>query len=457
MPLHRRQLLKSGLSALTAGLLLRGCSPRSADAGKAIVVGAGFAGLAAARRLVEEGFEVVVLEARDRIGGRVWTSRLWKDSPMDLGGSWIHGIDGNPLVAIADAAGAQRVPTDEDSAILYRPGARIADDAFEARIEAMAALVDEARERAGGLDRDLSLAAAVAHQLRGTALSAVDRQALDFWISASIEHEYAGDWGDLSAQNYDDDGGFDGPEVVFPQGFGALADHLATGLDIRLGQQVSRIDSRGDGVEVRSSGGTCGADAAIVTVPLGVLKKGTIEFLPELPERHRQAIEALGMGVLNKAILRFPAAFWPGDADWLAYAGEERGRWAEFFSLLRPTGLPILVGFNAGAYGREIEAWSDDEIVQDAVDALRDMFGQRIPQPSAFQLSRWASDPFAHGSYSYLPPGATRETRAVLAEPWSDKVVLAGEATSAEYSATVHGAYLSGLRAAAQLIGARGL
>jgi monoamine oxidase len=456
MAIRRRQFLQSGLSALAAGLLLRGCSPRSADAGKVIVVGAGFAGLAAARRLADAGFEVVVLEARDRIGGRVWTSRLWKDAPMDLGGSWIHGIDGNPLTAVADAAGARRVPTDEDSAILYRPGAEVADEDFDARVEAMAALIETARESAGELDRDISLAAAVERRLRGRSLSAVDRQALDFWVSASIEHEYAADWGDLSAQNYDDDGGFDGPEVVFPEGYGALADHLASGLDIRLGQRVSLVDARGDGVEVRSSGGAFGADAAIVTVPLGVLKKGTIEFLPALPERQGLAIEALEMGVLNKAILRFPAAFWPEDADWLAFAGEERGRWAEFFSLLRPTGLPILMGFNAGAFGREIEAWSDAEIVQDAMDALRDMFGKRIPQPSAFQLSRWASDPFAYGSYSYLPPGATGETRALLAEPLSDKLVLAGEATSAEHSATVHGAYLSGLHAAAQLIRARG-
>jgi monoamine oxidase len=456
MAIRRRQFLQSGLSALAAGLLLRGCSPRSADPGKAIVVGAGFAGLAAARRLADAGFEVVVLEARDRIGGRVWTSRLWKDAPMDLGGSWIHGIDGNPLTAVADAAGARRVPTDEDSAILYRPGADVADEDFDARVEAMAALVERAREGAAELDRDLSLEAAVERRLRGRSLSAVDRQALDFWVSASIEHEYAGDWGDLSAQNYDDDGEFDGPEVVFPEGYGALADHLATGLNIRVGQRVSLVDARGDGVEVHSSGGTFGADAAIVTVPLGVLKKGTIEFLPALPERQRLAIEALEMGVLNKAILRFPAAFWPDDTDWLAYAGDKRGRWAEFFSLWRPTGLPILMGFNAGAFGREIEAWSDAEIVQDAMDALRDMFGKRIPQPSAFQLSRWASDPFAYGSYSYLPPGATRETRAVLAEPLSDKLVLAGEATSAEHSATVHGAYLSGLRAAAQLIRALG-
>lgn len=453
MAMHRRQFLQSGLfSALALGSLLRGGETRAGNAGKVIVVGAGFAGLAAARRLRDEGFEVVVLEARDRIGGRVFTSRRWKDAPMDLGGSWIHGIQGNPLTAIADAAGARRVPTDEDSAILYRPGAKVSGEAFDARVDAMEALVEQARASAGELDEDLSLEAAIARQLRGKTLSAIDRQALDFWVSASIEHEYAGDWGDLSAQNFDDDGGFEGPEVVFPQGYGALADHLAKGLDIRLGRQVSRIDCRGEGVTVGTKDARWSGDAVIVSVPLGVLKRGHIEFLPALPERHRQAIAALEMGLLDKAILRFPKAFWPKDCDWLAYAGETRGRWAEFFSLLRPTGLPILMGFNAGAYGRKIEAWSDAAIVEDAMNALRDMFGRQIPRPSDFQLSRWAADPFAYGSYSYLPPGATGATRGELARPVSDKLVLAGEATSVEYSATVHGAYLSGLRAAAQLI-----
>lgn len=453
MAIHRRQFLKSGLfSALALGSLLRGGGARAGNAGKVIVVGAGFAGLAAARRLQDEGFEVVVLEARDRIGGRVFTSRRWKDAPMDLGGSWIHGIQGNPLTAIADAAGARRVPTDEDSAILYRPGGKVSGEAFDARVDAMEALVEQARASAGELDEDLSLEAAIARQLRGKTLSAIDRQALDFWVSASIEHEYAGDWGDLSAQNFDDDGGFEGPEVVFPQGYGALADHLAKGLDIRLGRQVSRIDCRGEGVTVGTKDARWSGDAAIVSVPLGVLKRGHIEFLPALPERHRQAIAALEMGLLDKAILRFPKAFWPKDCDWLAYAGETRGRWAEFFSLLRPTGLPILMGFNAAAYGRKIEAWSDAAIVEDAMNALRDMFGHQIPRPSDFQLSRWAADPFAYGSYSYLPPGATGATRGELARPVSDKLVLAGEATSVEYSATVHGAYLSGLRAAAQLI-----
>lgn len=453
MAIHRRQFLKSSLfSTFALGALLRGGSVRAGSAGKVIVVGAGFSGLAAARRLVEADFEVVVLEARERIGGRVWTSRRWKDAPMDLGGSWIHGISGNPLTAVADAAGAARVATSEDADILYLPGARVAGEGFEARLEAMEALVERARVGAGELDEDLSLEAAILRELDGRKLAAEDRQALDFWVSASIEHEYAADWGDLSAQNFDDDSGFEGPEVVFPQGYGTLADYLAKGLDIHLGQKVSRIDARGEGVKVAASGGSFSADAVIVSVPLGVLKKGAIEFLPGLPAGHREAIEELEMGLLNKAILRFPKAFWDKEYDWLAYAGQKRGRWAEFFSLLRPTGLPILMGFNAGAYGREIEAWSDTQIVDDAMAALRDMFGSKIPRPSDFQLTRWASDPLAYGSYSYLPPGATSETRAALARPSSEKVVFAGEATSPQYSATVHGAYLSGLRAADELI-----
>lgn len=445
MSTTRRRFLKSGLLMVLAGSTLLRSAARAQASSKVIVVGAGFSGLAAAKALHDAGEQVIVLEARERIGGRVWTSRLWKDAPMDLGGSWIHGLDGNPLTRLAKEAGAQLVESSEDSAIFYLPGGKIAGAADEARLEKIEALIERALENA---EDGQTLKEAIEQELDERELSKADRQALDFWVSSAIEHEYAGDWGEMSA-GYDDDEGFGGAEAVFPQGYGALADHLARGLEIRHGHKVRKIDSRGEGVVVETEKhGRISADAVIVTVPLGVLKRGQIEFLPGLPEKHQRALQGLDMGVLNKAILRFPKIFWPKEADWLAYAAEKRGQWTSFFNLWRPSGQPILMGFNSGAYGREIETFSDQEIVAGAMSTLKDIFGNNIPQPKDWQLSRWASDPFAYGSYSFLKPEATRRTRADLASPVNDKVILAGEATSPSYSATVHGAYLSGVGAA---------
>jgi monoamine oxidase len=158
------------------------------------------------------------------------------------------------------------------------------------------------------------------------------------------------------------------------------------------------------------------------------------------------------MGLLNKTYLRFAEAFWPEEPEWLGYIPTRKGEWAEWLNIYAYTGQPILVGFNAGRYGRQIEHLADAEIVSAAMKTLRTLYGAEIPDPEAWLITRWASDPFAWGSYSYLPPGATPAVRATLAEPVAERLFFAGEATAQDYPATVHGALLSGRRAAQQII-----
>ncbi|MEK9164377.1 MAG: FAD-dependent oxidoreductase, partial [Chloroflexota bacterium] len=156
-------------------------------------------------------------------------------------------------------------------------------------------------------------------------------------------------------------------------------------------------------------------------------------------------------GVLNKVYLRFAAAFWAeDDTDWIGYIPEKKGEWGEYLNIYHYTGQPILLCFNAGEYGLAIEKLSDGEIVAAAMKTLRQMYGDDIPEPEAWLITRWGSDPFAYGSYSHAAPGATEDDFAALAEPVGDRLFFAGEATS-EYSATVHGAYLSGVREAGRI------
>jgi monoamine oxidase len=185
-----------------------------------------------------------------------------------------------------------------------------------------------------------------------------------------------------------------------------------------------------------------------------VLKTGRVQFLPALPAAKRTAISKLGMGVLNKCVLRFNRAFWPGQYDWLGFipGANAKGQWAEWISLLRPLGQPVLVGFNAADFGRQIEAWTDRQIVASAMLTLRQIYGSQIPDPVAYQITRWVSDPFSAGAYSYVPVGATSRTRDALAASVGGQLFFAGEATHRQYPATVHGAYLSGLRAAQEVI-----
>jgi monoamine oxidase len=194
------------------------------------------------------------------------------------------------------------------------------------------------------------------------------------------------------------------------------------------------------------------ADRVVVTLPLGVLQSNSVRFTPELPSEKRHALATLGMGVLNKCYLRFNEAFWPHDVDWLGHVSAHHGVWTEWVSFQRVAQMPILLGFNAADRGMEIEAWSDPQIVASAMETLRIMFGADIPQPSDYQITRWATDPFARGSYSYNALGSTPAMRDALAMPVQAKLFFAGEASHRVYFGTAHGAYLSGLRAAKRIL-----
>ena len=276
------------------------------------------------------------------------------------------------------------------------------------------------------------------------------RVALDYYVNSIIEQEYAASWDQLSAWNYDDDGGFGGTDVFFPQGYDQLVNYVGRGLDVRTGNTVTRVQYGAGGVTVTTSAGSFTAARAIVTLPLGLLQSGGVIFDPPLPAYKQAAIAGLGMGLLNKCYLRFPVAFWPRKIDWIECLTLNKGVWAEWVSFLHGPNLPIRVGFSAGHPAHAIEALSDADTVAGAMGALRDMFGSSIPDPTGYQITRWAQDPYALGSYSFEPVGASAATRVTLAKPAGKSLFFAGEATHAQYSATVHGAYLSGVRAAAQ-------
>lgn len=418
---------------------------------KILVIGAGMAGLGAARRLQDAGYAVTVLEGRDRSGGRVWTSHRWEGIPLDLGASWIHGTHGNPLTTLADDAGTSWAATDYENAVMYLPDGELVSDELEATLSRQfQALLAAAEDEA---DDEMTLRESIEATELWTDLSPVARQQLLHLLNTTIEHEFSGGLDELSAVNFDDTEIYGGGDGLFPNGYGQLVDYLARDLDIHFEQVVEEITYREDGITVRTNRDTFVADRAIVTLPIGVLKQGAVQFEPPLPVAKQRAIAAIGAGLLNKLYLRFPQVFWEEDIEVLNWISAEHGRWNEWFNMAFYTGQPILLGFNAADYARHIEDWSDDEIVADAMAVLRVIYGSTIPDPVDWQITRWASDPFARGSYSFNAVGADRTTRAILAEPIGDRLYFAGEATSLDYPATVHGAYLSGLQAAAVMMG----
>jgi monoamine oxidase len=342
-----------------------------------VVIGAGVSGLAAATALTDRGFPVVVLEGRDRIGGRVWTSHALRH-PLDLGAGWIHGTHGNPLTALARTAGVRTVVTHYDNEYTYGPDGAPLSDGHVARMERdFRYFMREIEDPREDLETDISLGAAI----RGIAArdgdwTADELRELDYSLNTELEHEYAGDVDELSLFWWDSGTDYDGPDVLFPDtGYEWLPQLLAEGLDVRLGHVVRRVEWGPGGVNVVTDQRALSAAAAIVTLPLGVLKAGHVEFRPGLPAAKQAAIARLGMGLLDRVWLRFPRVFWDADADVLGYVSPTKGHFCEWYSLAKHTGEPLLLGFNAAAHARELEARSDAEIVAEAMSVLRTIYG----------------------------------------------------------------------------------
>lgn len=419
-----------------------------------LVIGAGMAGIGAARMLADAGQTVIVLEARDRTGGRVWSNRAWPGLALDMGASWIHGSRGNPLTELAAQLGIKTLPTDYDAAVVYAPdGQPLADralDKIDKRFEQLIARVEAVDE---GYEKGWSLRQAFTHVIPHLHLSQEELRELEYAVLSAIQNEYAASAEELSIGFWDDDVDFGGEDVVFPGGAGQMIDGLARGLDVRLNTPVQEIAYGAAGVTVTTPHGAYRAARALVTLPLGVLKRGVVQFSPALPPRKQQAIERLGMGLLNKLYLRFPQVFWEAAPHVLACLTGQDNVALEFFNMAVYGGEPVLLLFTSSGYARALEAQPDEAVVQVAMDALRTVYGAGIPAPEAWLRTRWHADPFAYGSYSYLAPGSSGDDRDALAQSVDGVLFFAGEATSRGQAATMHGALLTGRRAAKEMLG----
>lgn len=410
-----------------------------------LVIGAGIAGLRAAEVLVGKGRRVIVLEARDRLGGRIHTDRSW-GVPVELGASWIHGVENNPIAALAAAKGIKTQATDYESVMYGADGKRLPGDALDELESQVAELVEAGRE--GSPDTDEPLRAALDRAIEAADLDPSELLNVEMGITGSIEHEYATDAVNLSAANFDDGADEEGGDALLPGGYDQVVAAVANGLDVRFAHVVSRVDTSGDRAVVVTSQGNFEAAAVVVTVPLGVLKAGSIQFLPALSEPKSRAIATLGMGALSKTCLRFESQFWPDDAELIDIvpSASRRGQWVESLSLAGLVGVPALMMFNAGKFARAVETMTEPQVIASASSALEPAF-PGFPAPTGLLRSAWSADPFSLGSYSFIGVGASLADREALAAP-EGRRFFAGEAGSSDHAATVHGAYTSGEAAA---------
>ncbi|MET4159480.1 NAD(P)/FAD-dependent oxidoreductase [Agromyces sp. PvR057] len=424
-----------------------------------IVVGAGVAGLTAARLLARAGRRVVVLEGRDRVGGRVWTDRA-DGLVTDLGASWIHGVSDSPVAAAAEAFGMRTAEftvggyqPDSRPIAYYGPDAERLSDAgarrFAADIHAVDATLLEvvAASAPDASYRDVTEAA-----LAAQAWDAERAQRVREYLEHRSEEQYGAWIEDLAAHGLDDDS-IDGDEVVFPDGYDRLPEHLAEGLDLRLGHVVSQVRWSPEGVVVTTDRGSFAADTTVVTVPVGVLKSDDFVIEPPLPEPIAAALGRLEMNAFEKVFLRFPTRFWDDGVYAIRQQGPQSRWWHSWYDLTPLHGTPTLLTFAAGPAARETRDWQDRRVVESVLAQLARLYGDRVEQPTHVHRTDWQGDPFARGSYAYMTVGSTTADHDDLATPVGGVLHLAGEATWTDDPATVPAAMLSGHRAAANVLG----
>ncbi|KAL2180299.1 flavin-containing amine oxidoreductase-domain containing protein [Thermothelomyces heterothallicus CBS 202.75] len=311
--------------------------------------------------------------------------------------------------------------------------------------------------------------------------SLLDLTAQDFrlmnWHIANLEYSNAINYHQLSLQGWDIDAGneWEGSHSMVVGGYQSVPRglmQLPTPLNVKQRSPVSKItytsDSpTGPATVTCEDGSTIEADFVVSTIPLGVLKHGSVKFEPPLPAWKSDAIGRLGFGVLNKVILVYKEPFWDEDRDIFGvlrnptnrhsldqndYASQ-RGRFFQWFNVTKTSGLPVLIALMAGDAGFDTEQTCNDDLVAEATDILRSVFGPRVPHPIEAVVTRWASDKFARGSYSSAGPDMKADDYDTMARPIGN-LFFAGEHTSGTHPATVHGAYLSGLRAASEVLDA---
>jgi monoamine oxidase len=402
-----------------------------------VVVGGGAAGIAAARRLRQAAVNCLLVEARQRLGGRAWTVTDPTGVALDLGCGWLHSADRNPWVAIAREQGVvvdkSQPPWTRRTLEIGFPPAQQSE--FQEAIGAFYTRLERVRDR----DADIAAGIYLDPHSRWNGL-----------INALGSYITGAEWDRVSAIDF---GRYDSTDVNWrvAKGYGALISDCGANLPAVLGCLVRAIDHRGRRLRIETASGAISADQVVVTVPTTLLAAERIAFTPALPQK-TQAAQGLPLGLNNKLFLSLADAD-EFDNDVRVFGHTDRAATAAY--QLRPLGRPVIEAYFGGKFAAELEAGDDGGFFDFAVSELVGLFGSAFAgRVKPIGLHRWGHDPLSLGSYSYARPGFA-DCRLALAEPVDGRLFFAGEACSVHDFSTAHGGWQTGVHAAEQVIAAR--
>ncbi|HYC24494.1 MAG TPA: NAD(P)/FAD-dependent oxidoreductase [Roseiarcus sp.] len=408
----------------------------SSETVQVAVIGAGAAGIAAARRLAEAGIDAVLIEARDRLGGRAWTIRDPSGLALDLGCGWLHSADSNPWVEIAAAQGCALDKTPPPwSRPMAHPGSSEAEQA--SFVQALMSY----RRRANSIGED---------EPDRSAATALEPHGRWNGLLNAVSTYYSG--AELSCVSLRDLARYDDSGVNWriPEGYGRVVATHGAGLRVRFDCAVERIDRRGRSLRIETTKGAINATAAIVTLPSALIAALPEIFHPALPAK-TEAAAGLPLGLADKLFLSLASAE-QFENDSRCFGHTDRVETGAYH--LRPFGRPMIEAYFGGRLAADLEKGGQPAFVDFALAELAGLFGsdfRRRLSPIAYH--GWGADPLSRGSYSYALPGMA-DRRAALSAPVEDRLFFAGEACSREAFSTAHGAYATGIAAADQAIAA---
>ncbi|XP_009370583.2 probable polyamine oxidase 4 [Pyrus x bretschneideri] len=424
-----------------------------------IVIGGGISGIAAARILHDASFKVILLESRDRLGGRIHTDYSF-GCPVDMGASWLHGVcNENPLAPLIRRLGLTLYRTSGDDSVLYdhdlesfalfdTDGCQVSQKIVVEVGDTFTKILKETEKVRNEHTDDMSVSQAISvvmdrhPELRQNGLAHEVLQ----WYICRMEAWFAADADVISLKNWDQEHVLSGGHGLMVQGYDPIIKALAKDIDVRLNHRVIKILNVSNKVMVTiEDGRNFIADAAIITVPHGILKAKLIEFVPQLPEWKVAAISDLGVGNENKVALRFEKVFWP-NVELLGIVAPNSFACGYFLNLHKATGHPVLVYMAAGRFAYDLEKLTNDAAVNFVMLQLKKMLPDAT-EPVQYLVSRWGTDLNSLGCYSLDLVGKPGDIYERLRAPLGN-LFFGGEAVSMDHQGSVHGAYSAGVMAA---------
>ena len=405
-----------------------------------IVIGAGVSGIRTASLLKEKGHTVKILEARDRYGGRIHSFKTPNDYILDLGAAWIHGINNNPLMKLAKDNGVPTVHFDNTKKVHSKLNPEFTNSELKQAGNKFKEYLKKLES--DGVEDD-SLENTLIKYINEKNLDATNIALLKNWAFMEIEIEFASKLNYLSRISYNNPEQNGGGDDLMPSGYINIFKNFYENLkdDIQYNKIIKKIVEDGNKVKIYDKDNNeYISDLVVVTVPLGCLKKNTIEFVPDLSEEKKNSIKKMNFGTMNKVIIEFTEKFWDENENVIKILADPRLQYPWMVNYYNVINKNVLIFLTTD---EDFEKKTDDQIKNEVIESLSKVYDKDKINIKYFKRTEWRTDPYSYGSYTSYGVGTTEKEVNILAKKHENLIYFAGEHTFAKFLSTVNSAYKS--------------